>query len=66
MDLNAHKQNRKMCINNQNETSKLVSTIQRENYNMGQTIDSGNKPSSVALHQNRAIVYIESNTEYKI
>ena len=32
---------------------------QRENYIMGYTIVLGNKPSSVTLHQNHAVVFIE-------
>ena len=42
-------------IINYNETSKLIS--QRENYITSYTIVSGNKPSSVALHQNHTIVF---------
>ena len=38
---------------------KIHLISQRENYIMGYTIVSGNKPSSVVLHQNYLIVFIE-------
>ena len=41
------------------QISKHHSISQRENKILGYTIVSGNKPSSVALHRDHAIVLIE-------
>ena len=49
------------------QISKHHLISQRENEIMGYTIVSGNKPSSVALHQNHAnIIYRNALIKYKI